>query len=121
MMGHKFRLYNRVINPDLPGLFFIGFFDVTGGSNIRMMDEQAEYISAVASGAVTLPDVRDMDKAIEEDFAWYAALFPDTPRYANELDPVRYRKNLSRDYERCSVARIVYPAPGYTLHEEVTP
>lgn len=121
MQGHKFRLYNRVVHPDLPGLFFIGFFDVTGGSNIRMMDDQAEYIAAVASGAVTLPDVRGMDKAIEEDFAWYAALFPDTPRYANELDPVRYRKNLSRDYERCGVARIAYPKPDYTLHDEVTP
>ena len=121
MQGHKFRLYNRVVHPDLPGLFFIGFFDVTGGSNIRMMDDQAEYIAAIASGGVTLPRPEEMDKAIAEDFAWYAALFPDTPRYANELDPVRYRQIISRDYERCGVSRIVYPAPGYTLHDEVTP
>ena len=121
MQGHKFRLYNRVVHPDLPGLFFIGFFDVTGGSNIRMMDDQAEYIAAIASGGVTLPRPEEMDKAIAEDFAWYAVLFPDTPRYANELDPVRYRQIISRDYERCGVSRIVYPAPGYTLHDEVTP
>ena len=86
-----------------------------------MMDDQAEYIAAIASGGVTLPRPEEMDKAIAEDFAWYAALFPDTPRYANELDPVRYRQIISRDYERCGVSRIVYPAPGYTLHDEVTP
>lgn len=121
MRGHKFRLYNRVAHPDLPGLFFIGFFDVTGGSNIRMMDEQAEYISAIAAGAVKIPALPEMEKAIEEDFAWYAALFPDTPRYANELDPVRYRKNLDFDYQRNGTQRNVYPHPGYTLHDVVTP
>ncbi len=119
--GHRFNLYNRVVHPDLPGLFFIGFFDVTGGSNIRMMDDQAEYIAAVASGAVTLPNRNDMLKAIADDFAWYATQFPDSPRYGNELDPLRYRAALARDYARCNVAKPTYADPGYVLHAEVTP
>lgn len=121
MVGERFDLYNRVVHPEMKNLFFIGFFDVTGGSNIRMMDDQAEYISAVASGAVTLPAGPDMRKAISDDHAWYAAIFPDTPRYANELDPLRYRKALSADYARCGTSKPTYVAPGYVLHEKVTP
>jgi hypothetical protein len=49
--GTTLDLYNRVVHPSLPGLFFIGFFDVSGGSNIRMMDDQGTYIAAVAAGA----------------------------------------------------------------------
>ena len=119
--GHEFLLYNRVVHPDLKGLYFIGFFDVSGGSNIRMMDDQAEYIAAIASGAVTLPSRDDMKRAIADDIAWYEAMFPDSPRYANELDPRRYRKALARDYKRCGATRPVYQPPGYELHKVVTP
>ncbi|MFZ4533317.1 MAG: flavin-containing monooxygenase [Alsobacter sp.] len=121
LAGHRFNLYNRVVHPELPGLFFIGFFDVTGGSNIRMMDDQAEYISAVAAGAVTRPGRADMVRIITEDFAWYEKQFPDSPRYGNELDPLRYRAALAADYARCNVAKPTYPDPGYVLHAEVTP
>lgn len=95
---HRLRLYNRVAHPALPGLFFIGFFDVSGGSNIRMMDGQAEYIAAAASGRLTLPDHDGMQAAIAADFAWAETQFPDRPRYGLELDPYRYRKLLARDY-----------------------
>jgi len=46
-----------------PGVYFIGFFDMTGGSNIRMMDGQADYIAAIASGAVKLPGKAAMQMA----------------------------------------------------------
>lgn len=121
LSGHRFSLYNRVVDPRQPGLFYIGFFDVTGGSNIRMMDDQAEYIAAIASGAVTLPDTGIMQAAIADDHAWYAKLFPDTPRYANELDPVRYRKALAAEYARCGTSRPSYAAVPYVLHAEVRP
>ena len=118
---HRFNLYNRVVHPEARGLYFIGFFDATGGSNIRMMDDQAEYIAAIAADAIKLPSKEEMVKEISGDHAWYAALFPDTPRYANELDPVRYRKALARDYARCQVNKPTYQAPGYVLHAEVRP
>ena len=45
-----------------PGLFFVGLFDVSGGSNIRMMDDQSEYVAAIATGRVKLPDTAGMQK-----------------------------------------------------------
>ena len=119
--GHRFNLYNRVVHPEAGGLYFIGFFDVTGGSNIRMMDDQAEYIAAVAADAIKLPSKEEMLKAISSDQAWYSALFPDSPRYANELDPVRYRKALAHDFARSKVSKPTYQETGYVLHAEVRP
>ncbi|WP_161139245.1 flavin-containing monooxygenase [Propylenella binzhouense] len=103
--GTRLDLYNRVVHPGLPNVFFIGYFDVTGGANIRMMDDQAEYIAAAASGALKLPTKAEMEKAIADDHAWQAKQFPDSPRYGLELDPRRYRKALARDYAKSGIKR----------------
>jgi dimethylaniline monooxygenase (N-oxide forming) len=103
--GTRLDLYNRIVHPAMPGLYFIGFFDVSGGSNIRMMDDQAEYIATVASGAVKLPSGEGMRAAIAADHAWAAKQFPDSPRYGLELDPRRYRRALARDYAANGVVR----------------
>ena len=112
--GHRLRLYNRVAHPTAAGLFFIGFFDVSGGSNIRMMDDQAEYIAAAASGRLRLPDQANMQAAIAADFAWAEKQFPDSPRYGLELDPFRYRKLLARDYAASGIRRGAVPAAPTT-------
>lgn len=98
-------LYNRVAHPSIPGLYFIGYFDVTGGSNIRMMDDQAEYIAALVTNAVKRPSEADMLADIESERAWVTSQFPDSPRYGLELDPLRYRKRLALDYARNNVKR----------------
>lgn len=98
-------LYNRAVHPRIPGLYFIGFFDVTGGSNIRMMDTQADYIAAWATGAIQRPSEAEMLSAIEAERAWSQRQFPDSPRYGLELDPRRYRKRLALDYARNHVKR----------------
>ncbi|WP_309610585.1 NAD(P)-binding domain-containing protein [Sphingomonas sp.] len=92
------NLYNRVAHPANARLYFIGFFDVTGGSNIRMMDDQAKYIAALVTGAVKRPAEAGMRRAIAIERAWTATQFPDSPRYGLELDPRRYRKLLATDY-----------------------
>lgn len=101
--GTRMNLYQRTVHPGLPGVFFIGFFDVTGGSNIRMMDDQGAYIAAVAGGRLPLPDREAMEAAIQVEHAWQAGQFPDTPRYGLELDPRRYRKQLAREYRRAGL------------------
>jgi dimethylaniline monooxygenase (N-oxide forming) len=99
------NLYNRVAHPGLDGLYFIGFFDATGGSNIRMMDDQADYISEMATGTVKRPTEPKMRAAIATERAWTATQFPDSPRYGLELDPRRYRKQLAADYAANGVKR----------------
>ena len=105
LTGTRLDLYNRVIHPQFQDLYFIGFFDVSGGSNIRMMDTQAEYIAAAACGLLRLPNPAGMQKAIEADHAWQNKQFPNSARYGLELDPMRFRKLLSRDYARSGISR----------------
>lgn len=99
-------LYNRVAHPRVDGLYFIGFFDVTGGSNIRMMDDQADYIAALVTRKISRPTEKAMRDAMAADRAFNAKQFPDSPRYGLELDPRRYRKMLSRDYARNGIRRV---------------
>lgn len=94
------HLYNRVVHPDLPDLYFVGFFDVTGGSNIRMMEDQSAYAAAMATGRIRRPTREMMLAAIDADLAFQRAQFPDSPRYGLELDPTRYRKLLAREHAR---------------------
>lgn len=105
MNGHQIELYHRVVHPGMPGVYFIGFFDVTGGSNIRMMDDQAEYIAAITNAEVRLPEPDAMRRSIEDDKAYQRSQFPDSPRYGLELDPVRYRKLLAAAYRASGVQR----------------
>lgn len=102
--GTRPTLYNRVVHPSVPNLFFVGLFDVSGGSNIRMMDDQSDYVAAIVSGRVKLPDRETMMTAIKADHDWAAKQFPDSPRYGLELDPHRYRKLLAREYARSKAA-----------------
>jgi hypothetical protein len=101
--GTKLDLYNRIVHPSLPGVFFIGFFDVSGGSNIRMMDDQSEYMASIVAGVVKLPEKAAMQAAIADDHAFARKQFPDSPRYGLELDPRRYRANLARDYAKVGI------------------
>ena len=98
--GHWLTLFHRVVHPRRPHLYFAGFFNVTGGGNIRMMDEQSEWITALETGAATLPDETAMQAAITAERAGITRLYPDSPRYGLELDPALYRRSLARERAR---------------------
>jgi cation diffusion facilitator CzcD-associated flavoprotein CzcO len=94
--GHWLRLFHRVVHPQQPGLYFMGFFNVSGGGNIRMMDDQAQWIAALVNGRCGLPSVGEMNRAIDQERITIQKLYPDSSRYGLELDPVDYRRQLAR-------------------------
>ncbi len=95
--GHKLELFLRVVHPRQCGLYFAGMFNVAGGGNIRMMDDQAEWISELVCGDAALPDEVAMRQVMDEEQAFLRREFPGSPRYALELDPPFYRKLLARE------------------------
>lgn len=97
---HKPDLFLRVVSPTQPGLYFVGLFNVAGGGNIRMMDDQAEWLAEMVCGDVDLPDQAGMRVAIEEEQAFLQRHYPASPRYALELDPTFYRKQLAKERKR---------------------
>jgi len=94
--GHKLELFLRVVHPKEPGLYFTGMFNVAGGGNIRMMDDQAEWISALVGGTEGLPGTTQMRDAMQEEQNFLQRHYPGSSRYALELDPTFYRKMLGR-------------------------
>ena len=97
---HKPDLFLRVVSPTQPGLYFVGLFNVAGGGNIRMMDDQAEWLAEMVCGDVDLPDQAGMRAAIKEEQAFLQRHYPASPRYALELDPTFYRKQLAKERKR---------------------
>lgn len=98
--GHWLELFHRVVRPGYPSLYFVGFFNVSGGGNVRMMDDQAEWVAAIEAGERGLPDEPTMAEAIRRERATIAKLYPASPRYGLELDPRLYRAELAREIRR---------------------
>jgi dimethylaniline monooxygenase (N-oxide forming) len=94
--GHWLRLFHRVVHPAQPSLYFIGFFNVSAGGNIRMMDDQAEWIEGLLNGRYGLPSQPEMIRSIDKERQNIEKNYPDSSRYGLELDPVDYRKQLKR-------------------------
>jgi hypothetical protein len=91
----RLDLFARIVSPKAPGLYFLGMFNVNGGGNIRMMDEQAEWLMPILTGEVRLPSAAAMRGMIAREHALVAARFPAGARYALELEPPLYRKTLA--------------------------
>ena len=94
--GHKLELFLRVVHPRQSGLYFTGMFNVAGGGNIRMMDDQAEWIAALVSNTEGLPNTEQMKQAMQEEENFLARHYPGSSRYALELDPTFYRRMVGR-------------------------
>ena len=106
--GHRPQLFLRVVHPLQRGLYFAGLFNVAGGGNIRMMDDQAEWITDLVCGDLSLPNEVAMRQIMDDEQAYLRRHFPGSPRYALELDPPYYRKQLARERQQ---GRTRPPAP----------
>lgn len=95
--GHRLELFLRVVHPRQRGLYFAGMFNVAGGGNIRMMDDQAEWIAELVCNDVALPDDAEMKRVMAQEQTYLRHHFPGSPRYALELDPTYYRRQLAQE------------------------
>ena len=100
LAGDRPELFLRIVHPQQRGLYFCGMFNVAGGGNIRMMDDQAEWIAELVAGAEAPPELETMRRVMAEEQAYLARHFPGSPRYALELDPPFYRRQLARERRR---------------------
>jgi cation diffusion facilitator CzcD-associated flavoprotein CzcO len=96
IVERRIEAYKRVVHPDWPGMFFIGFFNVSGGANISMMDVQSRLMAAALRDSSTLPDRAEMHRDIARERRFLAKHFPDRARYGLELDPRRYRGQIDK-------------------------
>ncbi len=97
--GNTMPLYQRVLTPELPGLFFIGFVQ-TVGSNIPLMELQAEWAGDLITGACVLPPESEMKEWIAADQAAMARRYVRSARHTMQVDFWRYAHALKQCRKR---------------------
>jgi cation diffusion facilitator CzcD-associated flavoprotein CzcO len=107
---NRMPLYLRVVAPDRPGLFFIGFIQ-TIGANIALYEYQAEWVGDLLTGAAQLPDRAAMHDWIESDAAAMAHRYVRSDRHTMQVDYWRYIRTLKE-------ARARKPSP--TVRDRLT-
>ena len=93
--GNTMPLYERVLTPELPGLFFIGFVQ-TVGSGIPLMELQAEWAGDLVTGACVLPSEEEMREWVAADQAAMARRYVRSARHTMQVDFWRYAAALKR-------------------------
>lgn len=90
---NRLALYMRMVPPDWPGLFFMGFFNTDTALNM-VFEHQARWLREILLDNAQLPDAPEMRQAIAEREAWYAAQYRNTLRHTLEEEHVRYLTDL---------------------------
>jgi hypothetical protein len=94
-VGNRMPLYLRIVAPDLPGLWFMGFIQ-TVGSGIPLTEYQALWVGDIIAGRLPMPDARVMRKWIAEDQAAMAKRYVRSERHTMQVDYWRYIRTMKQ-------------------------
>lgn len=90
---NRLDLYMRMVPPDWPGLYFMGFFNTDTALNM-VFEHQARWVRELLLDNARLPGVEEMRQAIAERAAWYASQYRQSIRHSIEEEHVRYLTDL---------------------------
>lgn len=93
------RLYCRVVHPEFPTLFFLGFVQPLGPI-MPLAELQAKWIAAILTGNCTLPDKQTMLREIERYRKSIAKRYVESPRHTLEVDFYPYIRQLKKEMKR---------------------
>lgn len=92
-------LYQRIVPPGWPGLYFMGMFNTNTALNM-IFEYQARWIREIELGNAALPSESEMRAAIEARKRWVHETYKASPRHTIEEEIVPYRKDLRRSLRR---------------------
>ena len=92
---NRLDLYMRMVPPEWPGLYFMGFFNTDTALNM-VFEHQARWVRELLLDNARLPDAPAMREAIAERSAWYAAQYRQSLRHTIEEEHVRYLSDLKK-------------------------
>jgi dimethylaniline monooxygenase (N-oxide forming) len=96
---NSIELYQRIVPPGWPGLYFMGMFNTNTALNM-IYEYQARWIREIELGNAALPSEREMRAAIEDRKRWVRATYKASPRHTIEEEVVPYRRDLRRSLRR---------------------
>lgn len=89
-------LYKRIVPPEWPGLYLIGFIQPNTGLP-RAFETQCRWLCEYVTGRAILPTPEQMWADIKAKNEWVASIFHNSPRHRLEEDFQRYADELRRD------------------------
>lgn len=107
--GNRAPLYRRVVNPDHPGLYFIGLVQPSDGAIMPISEAQAEWVADLLSGIAGLPSAAEMRQEIAREESAMRRRYVTSARHTIQIDVHKYRHALERERRR-GRERIAAPA-----------
>ncbi|HEX2895648.1 MAG TPA: NAD(P)-binding domain-containing protein [Marmoricola sp.] len=89
-------LYRRVVDPDHPGLYFIGLIQPLGAI-MPLAEAQAEWVADLVTGVGRLPSPREMRREIAAYDRRLRKRFVASKRHTIEVDFHAYRAEIERE------------------------
>lgn len=88
--------YHKIVDPRLPQVYFVGFI-LPLGALLPSVEIQSEWMAAVVSGAVELPDPAAMEAQVRAECAADVRRFAGRGGATITVDPYPYRRRLRRE------------------------
>ncbi|HSE08144.1 MAG TPA: NAD(P)-binding domain-containing protein [Nocardioidaceae bacterium] len=101
--GNHIDLYRRVVDPEHPGLYFVGLIQPLGAI-MPLAEVQAEWVADLVSGEGELPSYVEMRTQIEEYDAHLRKRYVASKRHTIQVDFHKYFAEIERE-RRASRAR----------------
>ena len=93
---NEISLFRRVVDPDHPGLYFIGLVQPLGAI-MPLAEAQSEWIADLLDGTVTLPSAADMRHEIETYSRVMHKRYVQSRRHTIQVDFLEYLRELKHE------------------------
>jgi thioredoxin reductase len=98
---NRLPLYRRVVSPQHPGLYFIGFIQPLGAI-MPLAEAQAEWVADLLSGRSALPSATEMRREITAEERKMQKRYIASKRHTIQVDFHPYLRQLRRERRRTS-------------------
>jgi dimethylaniline monooxygenase (N-oxide forming) len=110
VMRGPMSLFRRMVMPDHPGLYFLGFLKPLSAIT-PVAEAQAEWVADLVEGRCALPPRQRMAAGIAADERRIRRRYSATPELTVEVDVYRYQRQLARDRRRLRRPAAARPLP----------
>jgi cation diffusion facilitator CzcD-associated flavoprotein CzcO len=102
--GNRMELYQRVVAPGRPGLYFVGFIQPLGPI-MPLAEAQAEWIADLLQGRAALPSAGKMREEIADYERRMGRRFVSSKRHTIEVDFHPYLREIRKERKRAAATR----------------
>ena len=93
---NRVDLYRRVVDPDHPGLYFVGLVQPLGAI-MPLAEAQSEWVADLVTGAAALPSYDEMRRQVRQYDEALRRRYVASKRHTIQVDFHKYRAEIARE------------------------